>query len=86
MASWGNARAKAYFEAAVPSDYPRPTEHSSDMHLEQWIRDKYERKRFVPRDGSKPKKPVKKVFVLNAIVLKVYRFHLLGTRETNSSA
>lgn len=47
MQRWGNARAKAYYEANVPRDYRIPTEHSSVREKEMWIREKYERKRFV---------------------------------------
>ncbi|TMW66706.1 hypothetical protein Poli38472_014018 [Pythium oligandrum] len=50
MQKWGNGRAKAYYEATVPRDYRIPTEHSSVREKEMWIRDKYERKRFVGRD------------------------------------
>ncbi|CAH0491834.1 unnamed protein product [Peronospora farinosa] len=47
MQRWGNTRAKGYYEANIPSDYPIPKEHSSVRDKEMWIRDKYERKRFV---------------------------------------
>ena len=47
MESWGNKRAKSYYEARVPRDIRPPTEHSSLREREQWIRDKYERRRFV---------------------------------------
>ncbi|RLN21413.1 hypothetical protein BBJ28_00015316 [Nothophytophthora sp. Chile5] len=50
MQRWGNGRAKAYYEANVPRDYRTPTEHSSVREKEQWIREKYERKRFVSQD------------------------------------
>ncbi|ETO69468.1 hypothetical protein F444_13954 [Phytophthora nicotianae P1976] len=55
MQRWGNARAKGYYEANVPRDYRIPTEHSSVRDKEMWIRDKYERKRFVgeaPRENE----------------------------------
>lgn len=52
MQKWGNARAKEYYEANVPRDYRIPTEHSSVREKEQWIREKYERKRFVARDDD----------------------------------
>ncbi|OWZ19488.1 hypothetical protein PHMEG_0006265 [Phytophthora megakarya] len=47
MQRWGNAKAKGYYEANVPRDYRVPTEHSSVREKEMWIREKYERKRFV---------------------------------------
>ncbi|KAE9351042.1 hypothetical protein PF008_g6144 [Phytophthora fragariae] len=60
MQRWGNAKAKAYYEANVPRDYRVPTEHSAVREKEMWIRDKYERKRFIgeaPRasDGRRKK-------------------------------
>ncbi|RHY27273.1 hypothetical protein DYB32_006881 [Aphanomyces invadans] len=54
MQRWGNAKAKEYFEALVPKDYRIPTEHSPVRDKEIWIRDKYERKRFVSRDAEDP--------------------------------
>ncbi|CAM9552876.1 unnamed protein product [Chrysoparadoxa australica] len=47
MERWGNARAKAYFEANVPEGYPVPGEHASVRERTVWIKDKYERKRFI---------------------------------------
>lgn len=45
MQKWGNARAAAAYEAALPRDFPRP--NGSDQHsLERFIRLKYEQKRF----------------------------------------
>uniref|UniRef100_K3XBR5 Arf-GAP domain-containing protein n=1 Tax=Globisporangium ultimum (strain ATCC 200006 / CBS 805.95 / DAOM BR144) TaxID=431595 RepID=K3XBR5_GLOUD len=43
-----------YYEANVPRDYRIPNEHSSVREKELWIREKYERKRFVGR--SEPKR------------------------------
>ncbi|KAH9158381.1 hypothetical protein LEN26_003015, partial [Aphanomyces euteiches] len=54
MQKWGNAKAKEYFEALVPKDYRIPTEHSPVRDKEIWIRHKYERKRFVAREGEEP--------------------------------
>lgn len=50
MQKWGNARAKAYYEANVPRDFRTPNEQSSVRDKEMWIRDKYERKRFISRE------------------------------------
>lgn len=47
MESWGNERAKQYWEARLPRDYAIPSETDSMYTLERWIRDKYERKLFV---------------------------------------
>ncbi|KAK1939925.1 Stromal membrane-associated protein 2 [Phytophthora citrophthora] len=55
MQRWGNAKAKSYYEANVPRDYRIPTEHSSVREKEMWIREKYERKRFIgdaPRESE----------------------------------
>ncbi|KAJ3113136.1 hypothetical protein HK100_002085 [Physocladia obscura] len=42
MVKWGNAKANAYWEASLPADFQGPPESGID----QWIRDKYEGKRF----------------------------------------
>ena len=52
MQKWGNKKAKDYFEANVPKDYRIPTEHSPVRDKEIWIRDKYDRKRFLPREDD----------------------------------
>lgn len=53
MEEMGNARAKAHFEASVPSGYQVPTEHATVREREKWIRDKYEYRRFVSRTPLK---------------------------------
>lgn len=50
MEKWGNRKAKDFFEAEVPSNYPIPNERSGVREMEKWIRDKYEHKRFLGRD------------------------------------
>ena len=42
----GNARAKAMYEATVPTSVVRPTASSSDRQVAAWIKDKYERKKY----------------------------------------
>jgi len=54
METWGNARAKAYYEAEVPENYSRPKEGAAVREVQRWIRDKYEFKRFLPSDGHVP--------------------------------
>jgi len=54
MVSIGNARARAYYEANVPDRILTPREGSSAYSLDNWIRSKYEKKSYIPRDGSKP--------------------------------
>jgi len=54
----GNAKAKALYEARVPSTYHRP--QAGDKYgMEQWIRAKYERKQFIslnpPSDDTREK-------------------------------
>jgi stromal membrane-associated protein len=56
MQKWGNGRAKEYYEANVPRDYRIPNEHSSVREKEMWIREKYERKRFVAKDGERSRR------------------------------
>jgi len=48
----GNANAKELYEGNVPPNYRRPNENDN-YGVEQWIRDKYERKAFV-RQGPPP--------------------------------
>lgn len=43
---FGNARAAKYFEACLPSDFRRPAAADS-MQMERFIRDKYEKKRYI---------------------------------------
>jgi hypothetical protein len=40
MEQWGNARAKAYFEAEIPASYNRPHEGAGVRDVQRWIRDK----------------------------------------------
>ncbi len=40
MEQWGNERAKAYFEAEVPANYPKPGEGAGVRDVQRWIRDK----------------------------------------------
>ncbi len=52
---------QAVYEANVPIGYNRPHEHSSVREMEKWIRDKYERKRFMAKPHHKSsEKPQKK--------------------------
>lgn len=54
MTEWGNKRAAEYWAADVPPSYKVPTEYDSVPTVERWIRDKYERKLFVRREGHPP--------------------------------
>ena len=38
MERWGNGRARAYFEAEVPSSYARPSDWSNVQQMTKWIR------------------------------------------------
>jgi len=55
MTDMGNARAESIYEAKIPVGYPRPNPNDSAA-IEKWIRDKYERKRFMG-DPSSPAQP-----------------------------
>eukprot|EP01029_Cantina_marsupialis_P012425 TRINITY_DN273_c5_g1_i1.p1 TRINITY_DN273_c5_g1~~TRINITY_DN273_c5_g1_i1.p1 ORF type:complete len:490 (+),score=164.20 TRINITY_DN273_c5_g1_i1:41-1471(+) len=46
MQHWGNRRAKQYYEANVPPGRQVPDERCSIRVLENWIRDKYDRRLF----------------------------------------
>ncbi|KAJ3077165.1 hypothetical protein HDU98_007550 [Podochytrium sp. JEL0797] len=45
MCRWGNGRANVYWEAGLPADFAGPNE----SNIDQWIRDKYDGKRFAAR-------------------------------------
>jgi len=51
--SMGNAKAKAYWEAELPPNFKRPAE-TDRAALENFIRAKYEARRWVPRNGRSP--------------------------------
>eukprot|EP00743_Colponemidia_sp_Colp-15_P008710 GILK01009485.1.p1 GENE.GILK01009485.1~~GILK01009485.1.p1 ORF type:complete len:460 (+),score=63.24 GILK01009485.1:151-1530(+) len=52
MRSVGNVRAKKFWEAIVPPEVVTPTEFDFPIVRENWIRSKYEKRLFVPADGS----------------------------------
>lgn len=51
--SMGNAKANAYWEAELPPNFKRPAE-TDRASLENFIRAKYEARRWVPRNGRSP--------------------------------
>ena len=53
MQIMGNSKARAVYEAGVPEDFRRP---QSDSSLEQFIRNKYEKKKYIAREW-KPTPP-----------------------------
>eukprot|EP00088_Acartia_fossae_P058203 TRINITY_DN6804_c0_g1_i4.p1 TRINITY_DN6804_c0_g1~~TRINITY_DN6804_c0_g1_i4.p1 ORF type:complete len:625 (+),score=189.67 TRINITY_DN6804_c0_g1_i4:46-1920(+) len=54
MQCMGNSRGRAVYEASVPDDFKRP---NSDGGLEQFIRAKYERKKYIMKDWVATKPP-----------------------------
>jgi len=54
MQCMGNSRGRAVYEASVPDDFKRPT---SDSGLEQYIRAKYEKKKYIMKDWVATKPP-----------------------------
>jgi len=54
MKRMGNAKGKDLYESYVPASYNKGDIRTENIALEQWIRDKYERKRFIRRDGAEP--------------------------------
>jgi Putative GTPase activating protein for Arf len=51
MVRWGNRKANAYWEAKMPRSYTRPNDLSSMSEVQQFVRDKYElRKWAAPGD------------------------------------
>lgn len=55
MQEWGNKRAAEYYEFHLPEDFRRP---QGDSTLEQFIRNKYEKKLYVNKNGPPPAKEV----------------------------
>ena len=54
MQIMGNSRARAVYEANVADDFRRP---QSDSQMEQFIRAKYEKKKFIAKDWCPSKTP-----------------------------
>jgi len=54
MQCMGNSRGRAVYEAGVPDHFKRPT---SDSGLEQFIRSKYEKKKYLMKDWVATKPP-----------------------------
>jgi hypothetical protein len=50
MARMGNARARLVWEAQLSADYGKPSESERDDMVLEWIRAKYERKRYMAMD------------------------------------
>ena len=50
----GNSKGRAVYEANLPSDYRRPT---SDQAMEAFIRQKYEKKKYIAAEWTNPKPP-----------------------------
>lgn len=50
----GNHLAKEYYEYQLPDNYRRPSHSDSKSVLENWIRSKYELKRWAPPDKPEP--------------------------------
>ena len=54
MQMMGNSKARAVYEANLPGDYKRPT---SDQAMEAFIRQKYEKKKYIAAEWTNPKPP-----------------------------
>ncbi|CUF61933.1 Hypothetical protein, putative [Bodo saltans] len=52
MESMGNAKGRAIFEALLPPDYGKPSESEDSQMVLQWIRTKYEKKRYYNASGA----------------------------------
>ena len=50
----GNSKGRAVFEANVPDDFRRP---NSDSSLEAFIRNKYEKKKYIAKEWVATKAP-----------------------------
>ena len=54
MKKWGNAKANAYWEAEMPAGHKKPTIRQAtdlDPALVNFIRDKYERRKWARQGG-----------------------------------
>ncbi|OAE32559.1 hypothetical protein AXG93_2374s1020 [Marchantia polymorpha subsp. ruderalis] len=71
MKSIGNERAASYWESQVPDGYIRPSPKSTNEEVEKWIRDKYEKKLYCPRDSPPPSVPELPFSLLNSAALIV---------------
>lgn len=54
MTVMGNSKGRAVYEANLPNDYRRPT---SDQAMEAFIRQKYEKKKYIAAEWTNPKPP-----------------------------
>lgn len=51
MQTMGNGKGKALYEALLPPDYGKPSESEDSQLVLQWIRTKYEKKRYIHPNG-----------------------------------
>lgn len=64
MEDMGNSRGRAVYEANLPDGYKRPI--NSDQAMEQFIRAKYEHKKYIAKEWVPPKPrafPVSHIFI-----------------------
>eukprot|EP00744_Colponema_vietnamica_P013340 GILI01018693.1.p1 GENE.GILI01018693.1~~GILI01018693.1.p1 ORF type:complete len:268 (-),score=24.92 GILI01018693.1:184-987(-) len=52
MAAMGNKNARSIWEAKLPQDYGKPSENEDSSMVLQWIRSKYEKKRYYSSAAS----------------------------------
>jgi len=52
MRANGNVRVNSYYEASIPPGLQRPTASSTDNYVSGWIRDKYERRKYIPSNTA----------------------------------
>ena len=55
MKAMGNARGRGTWEAKLPTTFQAPDQNASDEEIGQWIRDKYERKKWHAGSSAAPK-------------------------------
>ncbi|KAF8819623.1 GTPase activating protein for Arf protein [Cardiosporidium cionae] len=52
----GNTLSKSFYEYQLPKDFVKPVAGEPPRVIENWIRNKYQHKRFVPKDYPEPHK------------------------------
>jgi len=87
----GNSNAREFYEANVSPNYRRPNENDN-YGVEQWIRNKYERRSFIrqgppPERRNKPREEVKPAPVQTQIQTKpLFEFESANTPVSHNTA
>ena len=81
MQQMQNSKARAVYEAGIPEDFRRP---QTDSAVEAFVRQKYEKKKFIQPNWQPSKPPDFPVFQTNSFTQNLMFFSRLGlSRATN---